>query len=92
MSADDSLRQQVREQFATGCRLSGELTLMSERMVRANVKLPRLEVAIGTGNADNPLASEYQEMTSGEFSIEISWCNQEFRRHDAKFPDVEHEL
>lgn len=58
MSSGDFVIQQLREYFADASRLRAELVLVRDRLVRAEMKIHALEVALAERDADDVAASD----------------------------------
>lgn len=58
MSSGDIVIQQLREYFAYASRLRAELVLVRDRLVRAELKIHAMEVALAERDADHLAASD----------------------------------
>jgi hypothetical protein len=58
MSAYDFVQEQLRESFETASRLTAELVLLRDRLVRAEIKIQRLEEALDIQKSEHVMASE----------------------------------
>lgn len=66
MSANDFVIQQLREYFADASRLRAELQLVRDRLVRAEMKIHKLEVVLAERDAESVAASDSGTIKSAD--------------------------
>ena len=69
MSSAEFVILQLRESFATASRLTEELVFLRERLVKAEIKIQRLEEALELLNSENVLTSESVRMNASNTEI-----------------------
>jgi len=81
MRASDFVLDQLRDFFATTSRMSAELALVRERLVRAEIRIQDLEATFAKCAANEDAASDSCDLKSTDTETIMNAANYQYPRH-----------